>query len=149
MRDEPVIGCCEKSPSLVFWRRRAAPPALARGRATARPRASVFAFEREGFGAVGKWKTCFWFSTFPSALVVGAVGMWESRLPLARFPRGSWKEWEACFWLSMLSTAPSFPQRFLIVVCGNEPTRSAWLSASAARRRYRSWRPPAAAAWQE
>src|SRR3954452_11752697 len=96
MRDEPVIGCCEKSPSLVFWRRRAAPPALARGRATARPRASVFAFEREGFGAVGKWKTCFWFSTFPSALVVGAVGMWESRLPLARFPRGSWKEWEAC-----------------------------------------------------
>jgi len=38
--------------------------------------------------AVGKWKTCFWFSTFPSALVVGAVGMWESRLPLARLPKG-------------------------------------------------------------
>jgi hypothetical protein len=26
---------------------------------------------------VGKWETCFWFSTFPSALVVGAVGMWN------------------------------------------------------------------------
>ena len=59
---------------------------------------------------MGKWETCFWFSTFPSALVVGAVEMWESRLLLARFPRGSWKEWEACFWLSTLSTAPAFPQ---------------------------------------
>ncbi len=36
--------------------------------------------------------------------------MWESRLPSARFPRGSWKEWEACLWLSTLSTAPAFPQ---------------------------------------
>src|ERR1044071_5775737 len=34
--------------------------------------------------------------------------MWESRLPLARFPRGSWKEGEACFWLSTLSTARHF-----------------------------------------
>src|SRR5438045_9756713 len=51
---------------------------------------------KKGIGAVGKWETCFWFSTFPSALVVGAVGMWESRLLLARFPRGAWKEWEAC-----------------------------------------------------
>ena len=59
---------------------------------------------------MGKWKTCFWFSTFPSALIVEAVGMWESRPPLARFPRGSWKEGEACLWLSALSTAPAFPQ---------------------------------------
>jgi hypothetical protein len=59
---------------------------------------------------VGKWKTCFWFSTFPSALIVEAVGMWESRPPLARFPRGSWKEGKACLWLSTLSTAPAFPQ---------------------------------------
>jgi hypothetical protein len=36
--------------------------------------------------------------------------MWESRLLLARFPRGSWKEWEAGLWLSTLSTAPAFPQ---------------------------------------
>jgi hypothetical protein len=36
--------------------------------------------------------------------------MWESRLSLARFPRGSWKEGEACLWLSTLSTAPAFPQ---------------------------------------
>ena len=36
--------------------------------------------------------------------------MWESRLLLARFPRGSWKEWEDCLCLSTLSTAPSFPQ---------------------------------------
>lgn len=27
---------------------------------------------------VGKWETCFWFSTFPRR--AGAVGMWESRL---------------------------------------------------------------------
>ena len=59
---------------------------------------------------MGKWKTCFGFSTFPSALIVEAVGMWESRPPLARFPRGSWKEGEACLWLSTLSTAPSFPR---------------------------------------
>ncbi len=26
---------------------------------------------------VGKWETCFWFSTFPRR--AGAVGMWESR----------------------------------------------------------------------
>lgn len=36
--------------------------------------------------------------------------MWESRRPLARFPRGSWKEGEACFWLSTLFTAPAFPR---------------------------------------
>lgn len=36
---------------------------------------------------VGKWKTRFGFSTFPFALVVGAVGVWKSRLSLARFPR--------------------------------------------------------------
>ena len=44
------------------------------------------------------------------ALIVAAVGMWESRPPLARFPRSSWKEGEACFWLSTLSTAPAFPR---------------------------------------
>src|SRR5215469_13609474 len=69
-----------------------------------------FGFSRYLLGAVGKWETCFWFSTFPSALVAGAVEMWESRLLLARFPGGSWKEWEACLWLSTLSTAPAFPQ---------------------------------------
>ena len=26
---------------------------------------------------MGKWETCFWFSTFPR--LVGAVGMWKSR----------------------------------------------------------------------
>src|SRR5215472_512047 len=69
-----------------------------------------FCFSRYLLGAVGKWETCFWFSTFPSALVAGAGEMWGSRLLLARFPRGSWKEWEACRWLSTLSTAPAFPQ---------------------------------------
>jgi len=58
---------------------------------------------------VGKWKTCFWFSTFPDRFA-GAVGMWESRLPLARFPRGLWKERKARLWLSTLSTAPAFPR---------------------------------------
>jgi hypothetical protein len=64
---------------------------------------------------VGKWKTCFGFSTFPSALVVGAVGMWETRPRLARFPRGSWKEGEACLWLSTLSTAPAFPRLYALL----------------------------------
>jgi hypothetical protein len=35
-----------------------------------------FGFSRYLLGAVGKWETCFWFSTFPSALVAGAVEMW-------------------------------------------------------------------------
>jgi len=59
------------------------------------PGSCVLVRKRE-IGAVGKWETCFWFSTLSSALVAGAVGMWESRLLLARFPRGSWKGWEAC-----------------------------------------------------
>ena len=28
---------------------------------------------------MGKWETCFWFSTFPSASSSGLCGMWESR----------------------------------------------------------------------
>ena len=43
------------------------------------PAVGVLVF-RESIGAVGEWETWFWFSTFPSALVAGAVGMWESRL---------------------------------------------------------------------
>src|SRR5579884_435024 len=74
------------------------------------PRRRGFWFSRYLLGAVGKWETCFLFSTFPSARVAGAVEMWESRRLWARFPRGSWKEWEACLWLSTLSTAPAFPQ---------------------------------------
>jgi hypothetical protein len=58
---------------------------------------------------LGKWETCFWFSTFADRF----AELWEcgnlARL-LARFPRGSWEVWEACFWLSTLSTAPPFPQ---------------------------------------
>ncbi len=38
-----------------------------------------FVWVRERIGAVGKWETCFWFSTFPSAFAVGLCGMWESR----------------------------------------------------------------------
>jgi hypothetical protein len=37
---------------------------------------------------VGKWETCFWFSTFPR--LAGAVGMWESRF--SRFPRAGGNE---------------------------------------------------------
>jgi hypothetical protein len=74
------------------------------------PRSGFSFFRDRELVAVGKWETCFWFSTFPSALVAGAVGMWESCRFLARFPRGSWKEGKACLWLSTLSTAPPFPQ---------------------------------------
>src|SRR5258707_1836985 len=44
-------------------------------RSAARP-PFLFGF-RERRQQVGKWETCFWFSTFPR--VVEAVGMWESR----------------------------------------------------------------------
>src|SRR5450759_830828 len=50
--------------------------------------------------------------------VVGAVEMWESRLLLARFPRGLWKEWEARLWLSTLSTDPAFPQLSFLPLVG-------------------------------
>jgi hypothetical protein len=75
------------------------------------PSGLVFSVLRKrirGGGKVGNLLLVFHFSI---ALAAGAVEMWESRLPLARFPRGSWKEWEACSWLSTLSTAPPFPQR--------------------------------------
>jgi hypothetical protein len=60
--------------------------------------------------------------------------MWESRLPLARFPRGSWKAWEACLWGSTLSTAPAFPQlSFLLLFPFSRRlpphSPSPWLSA--------------------
>jgi hypothetical protein len=87
-----------------FWR--------AAGEAS-RPRVCFFVLGKgksRGGGKVGNLLLVFHFSI---ALVVGAVEMWESRLPLARFPRGSWKEWEACFWLPTVSTAPPFPQRSL------------------------------------
>ena len=90
----------------LLLRRRGAPP-RAEGDS---PPAAVFWFLVYISGAVGKWETCCWFSTFPSALAAGAVEMWESRPPLARFPRGWWKEGEARLWLSTLSTAPPFPQ---------------------------------------
>src|SRR2546425_10352596 len=64
--------------------------------------------EKQGGGKVENLLLVFHFSI---RLVVGAVEMWESRLSLARFPRGSWKEGKACLWLSTLSTAPAFPQR--------------------------------------
>src|ERR1700674_5723793 len=56
---------------------------------------------------VGKWKTCFWFSTFPPA--AEAVGMWESCC-FRKISKELWKGWESCSWISTLSMAPSFPQ---------------------------------------
>src|SRR6476660_2404402 len=69
----------------MSWVRRARSAALG-GDSTAC--VVVLDFQRERIGAVGKWKTCFWFPTFPSALVVGTVGMWESRRVVARIPKG-------------------------------------------------------------
>jgi hypothetical protein len=48
-----------------------------------------FLFDRQKPEAVGKLETSFWFSTLPSAFVVGAVEMWESHWFIARFPTGS------------------------------------------------------------
>src|ERR1700693_5535302 len=60
--------------------------------------------------AVGKWESCFWISTFPSAFAAGAVGMWESRSDF----QGLWEERETRFWFSSLSIARHFhgPPRF-------------------------------------
>ena len=37
---------------------------------------------------MGNWKTCFWFSSFPSAVGAGAVGLWESRPACGEIPKG-------------------------------------------------------------
>ena len=50
-----------------------------------------------------QWETYFWFSTFPSAAVVGLCGMGESRSGF----QGLWKR-------VLLSSSPSFPQAGLI-----------------------------------
>ena len=60
--------------------------------------------------AVGKWETCFWFSTFPSACFRWSCGNVGISPVLGEIPKGLWKEGEACFWLSTLSTAPAFPR---------------------------------------
>jgi hypothetical protein len=119
----------------LLLRRRGAPPP--RGRAPTRRAARFSAFERRDRSrsreaGLGKWETCFWFSTFPVRFA-RAVGMWESRRLWARFPRGSWKGWEACFWLSTLSTAPPFPQlprpHFCSLPLTDLHSCSAWFSA--------------------
>jgi len=59
-----------------------------------------------GFGLeqqVGKWETCFWFSTFPRR--VGTVGMWESQ----RDFQGLWKEMENPPLVFLAFHNPSFP----------------------------------------
>lgn len=88
---------------------------LAAKRQPLRPKAAVFVFENSepkssSRGGMGKWETCFWFSTFPGRLAP-AVGMWESRC-LCEISKGLWEEWEACFWLSTPSTVPPFPRPF-------------------------------------
>jgi hypothetical protein len=72
----------------------------------ARPVFSVLQKEKS---RVGKWETCFWFSTFPprSRRSCGNVGISPA---LGEIPKELWKEGKACFWLSTLSIAPSFPQ---------------------------------------
>lgn len=71
------MSLAEAERSAAAWRR-----------ALACPPSCFWLLGKRELGAVGKWETGFWFSTFPSALVAGAVGMWESRRVLVRFPRG-------------------------------------------------------------
>ena len=81
--------------------------------------------------AVGKWETCFWFSTFPSAFVVDAVGMWESRLLLARFPRAVERVGSLRLAFHAFHS-PAFPQlSFAGLVSGRAAPHSLspWLSA--------------------
>ena len=85
-----------------------------------RPRSGRFPFLVFGLGmreqeswsraAVGKWETCFWFSTFPGPRS-RVVGMWKSRA-VCEISKGRWKEWESRLCFSTLSTDPAFPQPF-------------------------------------
>jgi hypothetical protein len=74
------------------------------------PPVALFWFREKGFVAVGKWETCFWFSTFPSACF--PPELWKCGISpvLGEIPKGLWKQGEACFWLSTVSIGPSFPQ---------------------------------------
>ena len=57
-------------------------------RRRAKPAEGSCSFVDKAIEAVGKWETCFWFSTFPSAFVAGAVGMGESRLSFGEISKG-------------------------------------------------------------
>ena len=88
------------------------------GQGMRRPRSGPLPFfgfwfsERERWlwsrAVVGKWETCFWFSTFPWTRS-RAVGMWESRA-FCEISKGRWKAWETRSWFSTLSTGPAFPR---------------------------------------
>ena len=90
-------------------RRREAPPP---GGGRSPPAAPGFRSGEKGFVAVGKWETCFWFSTFPSACFRWSCGNVGISPALGEISKGLWKEGEACLWLSTLSIAPPFPQLF-------------------------------------
>ena len=72
------------------------------GQGMRRPRSGRLPFfgfwfsERERWlssrAVVGKWETCFWFSTFPWTRS-RAVGMWESRA-FCEISKGRWKAWK-------------------------------------------------------
>src|SRR5579862_9035322 len=59
----------------------------ARPEGEARPAEWSSSYER-GIEAVGKWETCFWFSTFPSAVVVGAAGNVGISPPFGEISKG-------------------------------------------------------------
>ena len=81
--------------------------AAAEGGGRSPPVLFVFSFIYEN--AVGKWETCFWFSTFPrrSRRSCGNVGISPA---FGEISKGLWKEGKTCFWFSTLSIAPPFPQ---------------------------------------
>jgi hypothetical protein len=64
-RSTTIIIPDQRQLLLELFGRRVAPPPRAGGEA--RPYLGFFFFLRERKKAVGKWETCFWFSTFPSA----------------------------------------------------------------------------------
>jgi hypothetical protein len=63
----------------------------------------------------------------------GAVGMWESRLPWARFPRDSWKEGEVALGFPRFPQARHFhsslSRGFLVRCRPRAHSSSPWLSA--------------------
>jgi len=79
------------------------------GKGEARARSVRFCLrERDsGGGKSGKPAFGFHFSIRSRRRSCGNVGISPG---VGEISKGLWKGWEACFWLSMLSTAPAFPQ---------------------------------------
>src|SRR6266567_3185833 len=82
--------------------------------------------------AVGKWETCFWFSTFPSA---SSPELWKcGNLACSRRDfQGSVETGGSLLWLSTVSIDPPFPQLSVLPFFVFAPTAVSFALALAFR----------------